>query len=411
MLIRGGNNQSGGVEVFRGSIRPSAAFPPRVARIERGDTHGCSGRMSARADPEEEVFMRPDRSRLHLACLVLAASLWSVQAAAQIGPTMPAGCLQEGVFLYSTEVDFLSRGPVPVDGSPLISDGDLLANVAGTCLICARNQDLLATFGITLELGLDALDVIADGEDVVVAFSTELDAPPQGPGFSAGDLLTRDGAMIPNQTLLQRFSVPYDIGLDAVHGIGEPQDLIAFWNDAAQFERETWLADPELLLDLLDTHDVDLWISTEGTAPTTTAPAFLDGDLLSVRTGNVVARQDQLLPTTVPAGIPTRGVDFGLDAVTGARSDQLSYLELSTEVGHPDAPAFGHSDRLPLGLVWRGPAEEYVACFEPSAFEPGLDAAVNPAPEPGAMHGFAAGLVLLCALGHSRRRLASSVAI
>ena len=93
---------------------------------------------------------------------------------------------------FSTEEDFVTWGPEPPDGNPVISDGDLLSSSAAAgCLICARNAELLAVFQVPFDLGLDAADVI-DVEGALVAFSTELDSPnssPEGIQFTAGDLL------------------------------------------------------------------------------------------------------------------------------------------------------------------------------------------------------------------------------
>ena len=46
---------------------------------------------------------------------------------------------------FSTEEDFVTQGPEPPDGNPIVSDGDLLGP---GCVICARNSDLMAPFDI-----------------------------------------------------------------------------------------------------------------------------------------------------------------------------------------------------------------------------------------------------------------------
>ncbi|MFC1739669.1 hypothetical protein ACFL1G_11590 [Planctomycetota bacterium] len=51
-----------------------------------------------------------------------------------------------------TEEDFETQGPLPPDGNPIILDGDFLG---GTCIIYARNADILAAFRIGEDLGLD----------------------------------------------------------------------------------------------------------------------------------------------------------------------------------------------------------------------------------------------------------------
>jgi hypothetical protein len=114
-------------------------------------------------------------------------------------------------FAYSTEEDFLTAGPVPADGNPIISDGDLLNRYH---TVCARNRELLSAWDIADDLGLDAADVL-DVQRELVAFSTELDDP-RG-RFKAGDLLITNGAIIPNVALLSLFQVGRDLGLDAVH--------------------------------------------------------------------------------------------------------------------------------------------------------------------------------------------------
>jgi len=74
----------------------------------------------------------------------------------------------ESVF-FSTEEDFVTQGPNPSDGNPIISDGDLL-NATG--YVYMRNHELLGVFKVGFDLGLDAVDII-DIEDHFVAFSTE----------------------------------------------------------------------------------------------------------------------------------------------------------------------------------------------------------------------------------------------
>ena len=126
---------------------------------------------------------------------------------------------------FSTEEDFVTQGPVPPDGNPIISDGDLLCS---DCTVFARNRELLAAFKTQLDLGLDAADVIdAEARKPLVAFSTELNDP-RG-RFTAGDLLATNGAVIPNIALLASFDISRtDLGLDAVHFIGDKEAIVAF---------------------------------------------------------------------------------------------------------------------------------------------------------------------------------------
>jgi hypothetical protein len=119
---------------------------------------------------------------------------------------------------------------------------------------------------------------------------------------------------------------------------------------------------------------LDIWFSTEGTGPYPTQPAFLDGDLLSARDGAIVARNSLLLPPGVPAGIPNRGVDFGLDAVTCDRAGNRENIHFSTEILYKREPSFTDGDVLLIlnGVVYTN--KDLVHCFEPKSNFLGLDA-------------------------------------
>ena len=104
-----------------------------------------------------------------------------------------AACKEFG---FSTEEDFVTHGPRPPDGNPIISDGDLLGP---NRTVCARNAELLAAWQVRVDLGLDAVDVV-DVDQSLVAFSTELDDP--GRRFFAGDLLSTKGAVDSQRVLL-----------------------------------------------------------------------------------------------------------------------------------------------------------------------------------------------------------------
>jgi len=270
---------------------------------------------------------------------------------------------------FSTEEDFLTSGPEPPDGNPIISDGDLLGK---DCTVCARNWELLYNFDVSVDLGLDAVDVI-HVETELVAFSTDLDSPHTGQ-FTAGDLLATNGTIIPNMALLHEFSMGYDMGLDALLFVGDPEHIIGFLNEAKDIPREEWLAAPDLLVGMLRQWQIDIWFSTEGTGPKPDQPGFLDGDLLSVANGAIVASNSTLLPPEVPAGIPDRGVDFGLDAVTGSRDGRMEMLNFSTEILYNNEFAFTDGDVLKLGngIIYKN--RELVRCFEPKAEFLGLDA-------------------------------------
>ena len=277
-------------------------------------------------------------------------------------------------FSFSTEEDFVTHGPEPPDGNPIISDGDLLGP---NCVVCARNYDLLhETFDVTQDLGLDAADVI-DVENYLVAFSTELDSPNLGQ-FTAGDLLVTNGVIIPNVALLYKFDLPQaDLGLDALHFVGDLQDITAFLVEIQQHSRDYWLKNPSVLSQVLNRHGVDIWFSTEGTAPPVEQPAFLDGDLLSALNGTIVAANAVLLPSSVPAGIPNRGVDFGLDAFASRTRDFETVRErsfFSTEILYEGDPNFTDGDILRFGNGVVHTNEDLVGCFEPKASFLGLDA-------------------------------------
>jgi len=243
---------------------------------------------------------------------------------------------------FSTEEDFFTHGLVPNDGNRIISDGDLL-NAEG--YVYRRNHELLVKFNVidvTYDLGLDAA-VVIDKEDYFVAFSTELDDP-MGQ-FTAGDLLTNLGAILPNSALLIHFDIPreLDLGLDALHFTGERKAIIEFLEVVKKYGREFWLKNPKALIEYLEMYDIDIWFSTEGTAPTPEEPKFLDGDLLSAASGTIEAANSDLLPLSVPAGIPNRGVDFGLDAIT---LDEEENIEFSTEILYEGRPSFTDGDVL-----------------------------------------------------------------
>ena len=273
---------------------------------------------------------------------------------------------------FSTEEDFLTLGPEPADGNPIISDGDLLGM---GCVVCARNRDLLRNFDVEDDLGLDAVDVL-DVDRGLVAFSTELDSP-HGQ-FTAGDLLFTNGGIIPNAALLQNFNVSHpDMGLDAVHFIGDASSILQFAETVMKMGPEYWQR-PGMLQNSLWEHEIDIWFSTEGTAPVPSRPLFLDGDLLSARSGTIVADNSQLLPNGssggVPAGLPNRGVDFGLDAATTNRNGDERMLQFSTEILYEEDPAFTDGDVLLFANGILHTNYDLISCFKPEADFLGLDA-------------------------------------
>jgi hypothetical protein len=309
-----------------------------------------------------------------LSVLLLASP---VMVASKVGKEALLQCQQ---LAFSTEEDFVTGGPEPADGNPIISDGDLLGltrDVSGAvhCVVCARNADLTEGFvpAVTVDLGLDATDVL-DAANYVVAFSTELASSNAGQ-FSAGDLLITNGTIIPNQALTYKWGISYDIGLDALHFVGTADDISAFLTEAAGYGRDRYLGDLSLLNGMLVQHSVDIWFSTEGTWAPAAAAGFLDGDLLSARTGTIIASNEDLLPADVPAGIPDRGVDLGLDAVTADRSPDSQRIHFSTEILFDGVKSsFTDGDVLLQGNGVVATNWDLVGCFQPKARELGLDA-------------------------------------
>ena len=264
---------------------------------------------------------------------------------------------------YSVEEDFMMQGNEPADGNPYISDGDLLSFNGQ---VCARNADLLRQFDVPYDLGLDAVDIIGI-EPGLVAFSTELDSP--FGSFTAGDLLFTNGGSIPNAMLTTRFQIPYDIGLDSVHLVGEPERIREFANFILDFN--DW--EPGVLQELLEEFDIDIWYSIEGTWQFTQEDLILDGDLLSARLGIVVLSQPQLINPPAPAGIP-EGVDFGLDGATTTRQGDREVLLFSTEIMMLGEPNFTDGDALRVGGAVATPFYQFAAPFNASVRFLGLDA-------------------------------------
>ncbi len=278
---------------------------------------------------------------------------------------------EKGVF-FSTEEDFVAAVEAP-DGSPIVSDGDLLHSSG---YVYMRNNELLKVFKVEYDLGLDAADVL-NVKERIVAFSTELDHPDGA--FTAGDLLGTNGAIIPNAALLAAFNVPpdLDLGLDAVQFVGEEERVIQFLDFVRQRGRKYWLDDLGRLKGYLHEYNLDVWFSTEGTAPSPQRPGFLDGDLLSAANGTIVLSNRDALPVSVPAGIRDRGVDFGMDAVTCQSRENLEkkdYIFYSTEILFEGQPMFTDGDILRSGNGVVLPNSGLVTPFKPKTDFLGLDA-------------------------------------
>lgn len=279
--------------------------------------------------------------------------------------------------VFSTEEDFVTRGPTPPDGNPIISDGDLLSmqNFPGPGVaVCMRNNDLLKVFKVRVDLGLDAVDIV-DSEKGLVVFSTELDDPLGR--FTAGDLLGTNGAIVPNQALLVRFDLPRgeDIGLDVVQFAGKDRAIIDLLNKIKDIGRDQFMENPKLLLELLQSLNVDIWFSTEGTGPFPNQPSFIDGDLLSARDGVIVVSNANFLPG-LPAGIPNRGVDYGCDAFTIGHDpiENVRVNLFSTEIVSLEKINFTDGDVLQQGDGVFVNNFFLIHNLEPNAKDLGLDA-------------------------------------
>ena len=322
------------------------------------------------------------RQRLDLALLVAIVALVALTLRATATPAA-ASAQQQGSLAacqeaaFSTEQRFLSRGPAQPDGIPTVSDGDLLSPRG---VVCLRNRQLLAAFQPAgapplLDLGLDAADIITV-EPPLVAFSTELDDPLRR--FGSGDLLATNGAVIPNFALLRGFGVDQGVGLDEVKFIGKTANITRFLEFAREQRREVWL---ELdLRQVLTRYEIDLWFSIEGTVHRPDAAPLLDGDILSARDAAVVLSQDVLLAPPLPAGLPARGVDFGLDAFAVNCAGDRASVRFSTEIVYRDDPAraFSDGDLLKLGGAVERKNCDFVQAFEPLTTDLGLDAVSFP---------------------------------
>ncbi len=291
--------------------------------------------------------------------------------AAQVA-AQSAGC--EGILLSTSEDFTMQEGEGP-DGNPIVSDGDLLAFMpsTGVTSICRRNREILRVFQVgETDVGLDAVYAI-DREAERLAFSTELDDP--NGQFTSGDLLFTNGLIIPNRALTQRFDVNHDIGLDAVHLIGEQERWREFIEKLDGVSRDRILENPGIIIELLRDLEIDILFSTEGTPRDLKRPIFIDGDLLSVRDGTIFRSNSALLPN-LPAGIPARGVDWGLDAYSFGRDPRSEGpLELfSTEiVGRAETP-FTDGDALVTGPNVEFRNLELIRSLAPATFDLGLDA-------------------------------------
>jgi hypothetical protein len=76
----------------------------------------------------------------------------------------------------------------------------------------------------------------------------------------------------------------------------------------------------------------------------------------------------------VPAGIPDRGVDFGLDAVSAPRTPDAKAVRFSTEILHRTEVVFNDGDILRAGNGVEIAHGDLIKPFEPLATFAGVDA-------------------------------------
>lgn len=311
------------------------------------------------------------------ACVVGTAIGHAPTAVAQAAYPLEA-CEAGG---FSTEEDFVMQRGEPFDGNPYISDGDLLSL---TGKVCARNADLLQVYDVKVDLGLDAVDIIDVGNRVV-AFSTELDSP--FGTFGAGDILFTTGGVVPNAALMLPFGVRHNVGLDEVKFMGDPDRIHRFVETVRGIPSEKLIDGG--LQQLLKELNIDIWFTIEGTAEGRDGLLLTDGDILAA-SGVVVRRNVDLFAASIPAGVPSRGVDMGLDAFAVARDIVRETGEVprrfrilfSTEINYLDPPPFTDGDVLALGGGIAIPHPALTKPFFPATAFLGLDALYLPNPGP-----------------------------
>ena len=310
--------------------------------------------------------------RLSVRTLIVLGILLAfiVPASAQDFPLQFISICRGGAF--STEEDFMMQRGEPYDGNPYISDGDVLSPTGD---LCARNRELLRRFQVREDLGLDALHVMPNllGENEhVIAFSTELDDP--NGNFTAGDLLFTTGAVIPNSALVTPFGIRNNIGFDGVDLVGSEDALrrLVVW---ASEQREG--VNSEELIRLLRDLRADILFSVEGSFDGgERLPVIIDGDILSLATVSIAAHNSDLLPYA-PAGIPDKGVDFGVDGIEYQGEEwvegSFDRFMFSTEILHEEELQFTDGDVLTTsGVMIRN--AELTHRFFPAARFLGLDA-------------------------------------
>jgi len=171
------------------------------------------------------------------------------------------------------------------------------------------------------------------------------------------------------------------MGLDAIHFVGETRAIAAFLAYAKDKGRDFWAQNPDAFRGMLKEHGIDLWFSIEGTIPLVGAPMILDGDLLSAANGTIVHRNANWLSLPIPAGLPDRGVDFGLDAFGSDCFGKNEWARFSTEILYrPKDPVntFTDGDVLAYGGGVLQTNWDLTAGFEPLTRMVGLDALTYP---------------------------------
>lgn len=334
-------------------------------------------------------------SKFFVLCLMLGVLMLAVLPVGAQAVPNPMDFCKEGAF--STEEDFVMLQAEPFDGNQYISDGDLLSVISpvggGVGQVCARNRDLTKVFKQPFDIGLDAVDVFMfenatnQSTRYVVAFSTELDH--RRNIFSAGDLVFTNGGVIPNEALTFLFNIKQDMGLDAVHFIGDIDNIKKFVAKVAEYSPLKGATLPTKWLNgglqsFLKRYKIDIWFSLEGTWDRPVDKLILDGDVLSAATGTIVAKQSELLPGLPGGPYPTdprvRGVDFGVDGLAALRTgetpgDIAKTIYFSTEILLKNAEiGFFDGDVMQTGGAIRYVNEQFVFPFVPQVFYLGLDA-------------------------------------
>ena len=123
--------------------------------------------------------------------------------------------------------------------------------------------------------------------------------------------------------------------------------------------------------------------TSEFCASTATYITALDryGDILSARTGTIIASQDTLFNPPIPGGLPSRGVDFGVDAFAARCDGARDSIRFSTEIVYRDTPALKFSDGnlLKFGGMVVNHNNDFIVAFKPGVKDLGLDAIAFPA--------------------------------